>query len=187
MTGRMLRFLGMIIFIFGLDLVACGGRQKELSSEDLNLPLSPYLEFVVPAPNSEYSVEAYDEGMHYPPISEVHPAPKEGKQRICGEVLSRTLLESGDYFRTTPQKGEFLPDRISLYVDGDKFRRDDEVIMILVETELEDENGYITARAPASHLICWPAELGEGLHIATIEVKKTSGEIMDYSWSFTLD
>jgi hypothetical protein len=187
MTEKMLRFPGMIVVVFSLGLVACGETQKEILPTDLNLPLPSHLELVVPAPNSEYSVESYTEGMHYPPISQAHPAPEEGKQRICSEILSRTLLEPGDYFKSSPQKGEFLPDRITLHVDGDKLRRDDEVIMILVETEIENESGQIIARAPASHLICWPVDLGEGLHIATIEIKKTSGEIIDYSWSFTLD
>ena len=187
MIRRISRYLIMIVVVFGLNLVACAKSQKEISHVDLNLPLPSYLKFIAPAPNSEYSVKSYAEGMHYPPISEVHPAPEEGKQRICGEVLSRTLLETDDYFRTNSQEGEFLPDRITLHVDGDKLRRDEEVIMILVETEIEDKSGQIIARSPASHLICWPVELSEGLHIATIEVKKTSGEIIDYSWSFTLD
>jgi len=177
----------ILLVVFCLDLMACGGKQKEVLLTDLNLPLPPYLEFVAPTPDSEFLVDAYNEGLHYPPISEAHPAPEEGRQRICSKLLSRALLEPGDYFRTSLQKGEVLPDRITLYVDGDKLVRDDEVIMILAETEIEDESGQTIAQAPASHLICWPAELKKGIHIVTIEVMKTSGEVVDYSWSFTLN
>jgi hypothetical protein len=176
-----------LVFLSILFLVACSsGEDKEDLPDQLNFPLPPYLGFIVPAPDAEYSLDSYYEGKHYPSISEAHPAPQEGRGRICGEFLSKSLLEPGDYFETSSKRGDFLPDRITLKINANEIVRDDEVIMILSETELKDETGHIVARAPTSHLICWPDTLGKGLHIATIEIKKTSGEVLNYSWSFTL-
>jgi hypothetical protein len=75
---------------------------------------------------------------------------------------------------------------VTLFIDGEKFTREKNANMIALETVLADENDQIVARAPVNHLICWPAELEKGRHIATLEVEKTSGEIVTYSWSFTL-
>jgi hypothetical protein len=176
----------LLITLSTLTFSACRAEKGEELPARLNLPLPSFLEFVAPAPKSEISIDSYNEGQHYPPISEAHPAPQDGRQRICSELLSRVLLEPEDYFAVSSQKGEFLPDRVTVYVDGAKVARDDEVIMVLSETVLEDENGRVIARAPASHLICWPAKLERGIHVVTMEVNKTSGEVVNYSWSFTL-
>ena len=169
-----------------LFVTTCGGQKGEKTSPQLNLSLPSFLGFVAPAPNSEFSVASYNKGEHYPPISEAHPAPQEGRQRVCIELLSKPLLEPGDYFAASSQEGEFLPDRVVVYVDGNKVVRDTEVIMLLFDTEMKDENGFVIAQAPSSYLICWPIKLEKGVHIVTVEVTKTSGAIVNYSWSFTL-
>lgn len=35
-------------------------------------------------------------------------------------------------------------------------------------------------------MICWLTDLGEGTHVAVLNVRKTSGEIVSYSWQFKI-
>lgn len=168
---------------FGFLNSSCYANSKPLEANELNHPLPDYLTFVAPEPESTYSIFSYRLGEHYP--STVHPAPSSGQNRICIQLIGETLLESGDFFTEYPKEGEFLPDRVTGYVDGIMVEKDEEIIMMLGESWLLDE-GEIIASAPGPQIICWPIELEIGNHYVTIEVKKTSGEVESYSWSFEI-
>jgi hypothetical protein len=162
---------------------ACRNGRVEKPKE-LNQPLPAFLSFVAPAPESVYSVEAYNQGEHYP--QQVHPAPEDAKHRVCTEIFARPLLEPGDFFALYSSEGEVFSDRVSAYVDGEAAEKDEKIYTILGTSPIIDEDGKVIADAPGPDIICWIAPLKPGEHWAMIEVEKTSGVRVRYSWSFTL-
>ena len=152
--------------------------------EELNNPLPEYLSFVAPEPESIYSINDFKAGNHYP--TGVPSALDNGANRVCIELNGKPFLETGDYFALRPNQGEYFPDRVTGYVDGEKVLKDEDTITILGEYRLINEKGEVTASVPGPFIICWNVQLNLGQHIATIEVEKTSGERISYSWSFEI-
>lgn len=180
------QFVGLPILLlcfFAYFISSCRGDFSPPKVNELNHPLPEYLTFVAPEPESMHSSDSYKTGKHYPATA--HPAPSSGGNRICIQLIGETLLEPGDFFTEYPQKGKFLPDRVIGYVDNKVVDKDEEIITILGESQLIDE-GKVIASAPGPQIICWPIELEIGNHYVTVEVNKTSGEVVSYSWSFEL-
>jgi len=165
-------------------VTACRSNRIE-KPETLNQPLPAFLSFVAPAPQTEYSVEEYNQGQHYP--KDVFAAPKDTEHRICTQLSTWTLLEPGDFFEEYRDEGEFFPDRVSAYVDGEEVAKDEMIITMLgAGDRLIDRDGKVIAAAPGPQRICWVVPLKAGEHWAMIAVEKTSGEIVRYSWTFQL-
>lgn len=183
MTYRKKRIL-LILFMAWL-LGSCRKDERQISpTSHLNDPLPSFLSFVVPEPASTYSIEDFRTGMHYP--AGAHPAPENARNRVCIELVSTGLLEPGDNFALYPEEGEFLPDRVTGYIDGKKAQKDEEIITILGREYLTDDSGEVVASSFGPQIICWPLLVERGIHYFLIEVTKTSGQIISYDWSFEL-
>lgn len=166
-------------------LVACQTKQLDIPTMDkLNGPLPSFLQFVAPAPQTTHKLEAYAIGEHYPP--EEASAAEGIENRICVQIKPSPLLEPGDYFVFSEKYGDFLPNRVTGYLNGVEIKRDEGVNSIMGTSYLWDENGRIVAEAIGPQIICWLAELDAGQHVFVIEIEKTSGEIVSYGWSFIL-
>ena len=172
-----------LLLLIACSITSCQANSMLPQAHELNLPLPEYLNFVAPEPKSSYPIDSYKMGEHYPSIA--HPAPLMGQNRVCIQLTGESLLEPGDFFTEYPKVGEFLPDRVKGYVDGKLAEKDEEIRIILGESRLLDE-GKVIASAPGPQIICWPIELKVGAHYATIEINKTSGEVVSYSWTFEL-
>lgn len=179
--GKMI--LTAMLVLASVVLTACRSNRIE-KPETFNQTLPSFLSFVAPAPQTEYSVEEYDQGQHYP--QDVFAAPEDTEHRICTEFIGTPLLEPGDFFALYPDEGEFFPDRVSAYVDGEEVAKDEVITTILGEGQLQDKDGKVIAAAPGPQRICWVVPLKPGEHWAMIEVEKTSGETVRYSWTFQL-
>lgn len=166
-------------------LVACQTKQHDVPvADELNKPLHSFLQFVVPAPQTTYWTGSYALGEHYPSY-EAGPA-ESSQNRVCVQIKPRSLLEPGDHFVFSAKYGDFLPDRITGYLDGAEVKRDDGVTTVLGTSYLQDESDRIVAEAQGPQVVCWFNELDAGQHNFVVEIEKTSGEIVSYGWSFTL-
>lgn len=183
MNSRNKRIL-LVLFIAWLP-GSCRINEPQIPpTSHLNDPLPSFLSFVVPEPESVYSIEDFSTGMHYP--TKAHPAPGNARNRVCIELVSTGLLEPGDNFTLYPEEGEFLPDRLTGYIDGKQAQKDEEVMTILGREYLTGDSGEVIASSSGPQIICWPLSLESGIHYFFIEVTKTSGQIISYDWSFEL-
>lgn len=76
--------LTTVLILSSAVVTACHSNRIE-KPETLNQPLPAFLSFVAPAPQTEYSVEEYNQGQHYP--KDVYAAPKDAEHRICTEFI----------------------------------------------------------------------------------------------------
>lgn len=172
----------MIISLFAACQANSG--QENLSAfpptstpQGLNGPLPPFIYHVlVPEPQSVVSLRDYQHGYHYP--ADAHPAPGGAKNSVCAHVSLDPLLAFGDDADSV---------HTAVFVDGSPAEAHPEFFMMLGETVKLDEEGNVVASKPSGPLVrCWIAELNPGMHIATIEANKSSGEVLSYSWSFEI-
>ncbi len=176
---------GILLLFMGLS---CACKQNNIPQStivpgDFNEPLPKFLTFVSPEPQETIPLASYEKGEHYTHsyiLSTVNV-----QSSICTEIVPKTLLEPGDFFASRPNQGEFLPDRITAYLDDTKLERSGEVVTILGLYHLWDENNNIIAEAPGPQIICWFAKAKPGKHIASIEIRNTS-ETVRYSWLFEI-
>jgi hypothetical protein len=174
-----------ILFVTICWLNACKVDPMPVAtSESLNEPLPAYLRLVSPDPQAVVLLTTYQSGEHYP--GNVGPDPMNARNGICTEVLPEPLLEPGDFFAERPNRGEYLPDRISAYLDGTKLNLNGEVVTVLGVHHLWDEDNGIVAQAIGPQVMCRLAEVEPGTHTASIEIQKTSGQIASYTWSFEI-
>jgi hypothetical protein len=188
---RFFRNAAFLVMLLFSSLQACRvdvKQQVEPTVEAINQPLPPYLDFVAPQPEEVLSLEAYREGAHFPGSRNPAEAHEIGRNRICLELQpTASLLEPGDHFVLYPDEGTYLPDRVSLSVDGLLVERKDEVSSLPYRFELHDEEGEDIATAPALQLFCWVVDLEVGDHISTVSFQRTSGAIVTYTWSFEIN
>lgn len=144
---------------------------------NLNGPLPSFIfDLLVPGPHEVVSLEAFRSGYHYP--TESHPAPNNAKSSICADIYPGPLLEPGDQ--------DYPASRVTVYLDGKQAAMSEQLFRVVNEIQLYDEDGKVIATASGPLVICWMVEVSPGEHIATIRAEKTSGDSIDYSWSFEI-
>lgn len=172
--------LGQILILL---IAGCRGDSDLMDIEEVNSPLPAFLNFAVPKPQSSLSLSQFQAGEHYPLTA--HPVKDDGASRICIKLMPQPLLEAGDMFSARPNNGDFLPDRVNLLLDEELESRRDEVITILSLYYLRKDTKVI-AEAPGPQIICWLVTIEPGIHVAAIEVERTSGYIEAYYWTFEI-
>lgn len=144
-------------------------------------PTARYIMGVIPTSGSILNVQDFREGKHID---------KEGDwlvvgpitQSICVELDAWWLLEPGDDFTS----GDLLLERIEFIVDNQILSRPDGIGDFITLSWLLDEDGNKVAVAGGPYVFCWASDLDAGTHTAYLEVRKTSGQVLEYRWSFTL-
>jgi hypothetical protein len=175
---------GVMLFLLG-GVILLAGCRKENPQEmyDLNKPLPVFLQELIPAPGSTLSLESYQSGDHYDGSYPLGSTPN----RICAKINPEPLLEPGDFYGSRNRIFEFLPNRLTVSVDGEELAWNvEELVVILGMYQLRDEDGEVVAQTGGPQVPCWVAELKRGEHVAVMKVTKTSGETIEYAWSFTL-
>lgn len=104
-------------------------------------------------------------------------------------ISTEAILEPGDFF-----DADDVMERVTLLLDGHTPETVPlgEQRCITKEVQLEkitlsDEEGNIIASSPgplASR--CWYVPLEPGEHEATVRVHKTSGAVLEYTWTFII-
>ena len=175
--------LGSILLLIVFFVIGCLANQEDivLDQEQPN-----YLSIVAPSLDQIVDLATFQSGKHYPTGERLPQTLAANK--ICVEIIQTSLLEAGDYFSGRPNEpGEFFPERLSLTVNGEKLERDDgNFISGLNRFVLRDESGEIVASALGPQVVCWQVNLEEGTHVAVLDVRKTSGAHVSYTWAFTL-
>ena len=182
MHRHFVKFGGFLLLIIYL-CVGCLADQEDI---ELDQEQPDYLSVVAPHAGQTLSLETFQSGKHYP--SDGYISQDEAANKICLEVVHTSLLEPGDYFSGRPgDPGEFFPERLSLTVDGQIAERDDgNVVSLLNWIVLRNEDKDIVAQAVGPQVICWLVDLREGTHVTVLDVKKTSGVHVSYTWAFTI-
>jgi hypothetical protein len=127
-----------------------------------------YLVKVDPLENSEMTLNEYNIKEDIMDLS----------QAVCVDVNLRYIVQTGDDLSV-----ENMSDRINLEVDGVERL----LVRVLEEstlnwTEIEGTRTYFSGL----NMYCWQAELEEGSHHAEFRVRQTDGNLLSYSWYFTL-
>jgi hypothetical protein len=100
---------------------------------------------------------------------------------VCVQFVAGWILMPGDFFDT-----DDILSRIAFAIDDETIYPPRWVEQLLEKVALDDENGNTIASAPQPTLICWQRELEAGVHTAKLSVRKTSGQVLEYDWSFAL-
>lgn len=142
-------------------------------------PLPDFLTIVFPEPGATYSQAEFEA------LTE-----KYSSMVVSGEVFfdvrMEPLIEEGDFFDTVNQ---FFP-RIRVTIDGKLHTEPKDYITTdeWHQTIIDPETGEALYQLPAGRPfgLYYPMERTIGLHTVEVEIRKTSGEIVSYSWSFLL-
>lgn len=186
------QFMGILITL--LLFVACASGTREdaanvsalpysTSTDVLLLPLQtpfpPHILDAAPLPGSSLSLWEYQKGRH---AERGQFLILESASQICLEIDAVWFLERGDHFVIEDQVSE----RIQFTVDGRSIQQPNKIVDLAMEFILADEEGNEIGVAGGPFVLCWHSDLGVGLHTARIDVRKTSGEVLKYEWSFRL-
>ncbi len=138
------------------------------------------LRFVRPLPDSTISLHAYREEQLVP-LYQV-PSFADLRGGVCVGVMSSEMMKPGENLDCADlsRKYPFVAlDSISpSQYDWIEEPCAGEFIAV-------DENGAITS-LPAAHYKCWKVSLAPGEHEATIQLHNASGEVIQYTWWFTI-
>ncbi len=154
-------------------------------AEEPTLPGLPEgFQFVRPLPDSIITLQAYREEHLVPPYHS--PAFADLRGGVCVGVLPGKIVEPGEFL-----DGSDVARKYSL-VTLDDISLDTNTVTVLEYEPLEirvfDE---VTGRMVASYVgphnyKCWRVELSPGVHNATVQLQKASGEAIEYTWQFTI-
>lgn len=147
-----------------------------ISIRDRYPGLPRFLEQVSPEPESTLSSLEYDEG----------------QSTVCVVFVVEEILEPGDFFHA-----EDVVERLALLIDGHtaedlatgkKDYKDYCTSNIqMSKIMLLDKEGNVIASGPGPlGSRCWSIALEPGKHEATVRVHKTSGAVLEYTWTFTV-
>jgi len=133
-------------------------------------------------------------------LFEIHPAPSSVIRHKCYlESLEGLSLQVGVYVVVITEKMveqndnltdlDDIDERIEIKINptpkGDVTTHLGADLMVL---EKYDEEGNVIATWAGPHVWkSFPAALPPGKHTVTVQVRKTSGEILEYSWTFSLE
>jgi hypothetical protein len=136
---------------------------------------------LIPSPNSILNLQDFQDGKHSDYYRD-WAAVDSINQSVCIDIDAWWLLEPGDDFTNE----ETLLERVQLSVDDQILLRPDEIGNLLGLDWLLDDQGNEVAVAGGPFVYCWESDLDVGTHIVHLKVHKTSGQMLEYKWSFTL-
>jgi hypothetical protein len=176
------RLFNGVLFIMCL-VIGCNSGQEKI---ELDQEQPDFLAIVAPHSEQIVTMEEFKTGKHFPEGEYI--AQREASNKICIKVIQTSLLEPGDNFSGRQNEpGDYFPERLSLTINGQNAERDDDNFAALLNlVVLRNENNDIVAQAVGPQVICWLTDLGEGTHVAVLNARKTSGEIVSYSWQFEI-
>lgn len=189
----MMRFLAALLFLVSCQNPTLESMENTVSSEETvsvtstpetivlptPQPLPDFLTIVFPEPSATYTLADFEA-----------LTKKYGSVVASGEVFfdvhMEPLIEEGDFFDTV---NEFFP-RISVKIDGQLYTEPKDFIRTDESQQryIDPETGEALYQLPAGRPfgLYYPMEHNPGLHTVEVEIRKTSGEIASYSWSFLL-
>jgi hypothetical protein len=147
----------------------------------LDLPLG--FIFVRPAPDSVVGLDAYREESLIPEYVFPDYANLEGG--VCVGIVVGAFVEAGEFLNTEDVFAKY--GFISL--DGAAPSRKSDIVgeVELVEMSVVDAAGRKVASYPGPQSYkCWKVDLAPGEHEAKVEVRMASGNIIEYSWRFSI-
>lgn len=179
--GKVGLFGGVLLVMF--LVISCKSGQEDIKLDQVQ-PV--FLSIVAPHSEQIVTMEEFKTGKHFPEGEII--VQRQASNKICLKVIQTSLLEPGDNFSGREgEPGDYFPERLSLTIDGQDAERDDDNFAALLNLiVLRNENNDIVAQAVGPQVICWLTDLGEGTHVAVLNARKTSGEIVSYSWQFKI-
>ncbi len=137
-----------------------------------NLPI--FLEKVSPSPDSVIKLECY--------IREI-----ESNEIISGVYATISvgkMVEIGDNLEV-----HSLRERVNIFIDTEQVSDVSPHWFIeMSRINISDAEGNVIISHPGPRAtIGLPATLTTGKHTATVQVRKTSGKVLEYSWTFTIE
>ena len=102
--------------------------------------------------------------------------------QICLKVETSILAQEGDDFI----QGTTVRERISMAVDGQEMKDVSVNSVLLQGIHVVDANGQYIKMGIEPKLICAYADIGSGVHEVLFQFRQTSGDILEYRWSFAL-
>ena len=135
-----------------------------------NLPV--FLEKVYPPPDSTITQECYRKNLADMSRSGIH-----------GVIWVKELVESGDHLNQN-----MIIERTRISIDSVPSKDTDGGIVLEASLfQKRDRQGNVTTSYPGPRTwVILPGIPKAGQHTATIQAIKTSGDILEYSWTFTL-
>lgn len=140
--------------------------------------MPPFLGYVVPEPDSCYTVAAYEE---LASLSSLHEFMGPG---ICFSIDPFPLMEPGDF----PTTEAFLL-RIRMIIDENlisHYRSATEEGFVYEHRDIETNELLWRIPEGAESQVCFEVALDPGDHVATIIFERTSGKMEQFTWLFTL-
>jgi hypothetical protein len=144
----------------------------------------PHIIFVAPPDGSVINVQDFRDGKHDIGPKEPGRVGPAGSlvQPICVGLQASKFASPGDELTDV----DTLLERTELIVDNQARPRPEGIEMLLgLETLIFPEGGE-PARVGGPFFFCWQNDLDAGTHTAQLNVRKLSGEVVEYEWSFTL-
>ncbi len=152
-------------------------------AEEPTLPGLPEgLQFVRPLPDSTVTVQAYQEDHLVPPY--YAPGFTDPRGSVCAGVLSKKMVERGEFLDGSVGEKYFFtaldgtPPGSEAVIEGSYEPHQVSVL---------DDSGHVVASyVGPHHYWCWQVDLAPGKHEATIRLRNALGEVIDYTWAFTI-
>jgi len=139
------------------------------------------LQFVRPLPDSTITLYAYREEQLVPPYQITPPADLQGG--VCVGVMSVEMMKPGEQLDCASLSRQYSFVALN-GVAPSKYDRIEE--LCAGKSIAMDENGNITSSIPSTHNKCWRVRLAPGEHEATVQLHNVSGEVIRYTWYFTI-
>lgn len=142
------------------------------------IPLPDFLYYVFPEPGETYSLDEFAEL-----IENFGTLPVSGE--VFFDVRMESLVEEGDDFDSVD---DFVP-RVSVKIDDRLFSephgmtRTDASPTTFVDP---DTGGVFQIPGGAPFRLYYTMAREPGLHTVEVEIRRTSGEVVNYTWSFVL-
>jgi hypothetical protein len=156
-------------------------------AEEPTLPGLPEgLQFVRPLPDSTITVQAYQEERLVPPYYAPFFADLRGG--VCAGIFPAKVVAPDE----SPDEHDVAKKYSFIALDGVPPGEGGPAVIRAVgpehlEVPVYDETEHIIAFYVGSHHYkCWQVDLAPGKHEATIQLRNALGEVIDYTWAFTI-
>lgn len=140
-------------------------------------------QFVRPLPDSTITLQDYRKERLVPRY--YAPGFADLRGGVCAGILPGKIVESGEFL----EEGGVARKYSFVALDGVP-PGDDAVIEGGCEpfrVSIRDESGCVVASyVGPHHYKCWQIDLDPGEHEAVVQLRKASGEVIEYTWQFTI-
>lgn len=103
--------------------------------------------------------------------------------QICLKVETSILAQEGDNFI----QDSTVRDRVTIAIDDQEIKDVFVNSILLQGIHVVDADGQYIKMGVEPKLICGYADIGVGAHEVLFQFRQTSGDILEYRWSFTLE